>query len=109
MLNEVKRNILASPERILLDFESAAVNAFRSALPSATVTGCHGRPQKFFQGGKATFRLSFSDCWRCNANGHIKKEMFSVTATVAYSVFLVRRFYIEKMFVLVSMDFLKLS
>jgi len=34
--------ILASPgERILLDFESAAINAFRSAFPSATVTGYH--------------------------------------------------------------------
>jgi len=40
MLNEVKRIILASPERILLDFESAAINAFKSAFPSATVTGC---------------------------------------------------------------------
>jgi len=42
MLNEVKRRIiLASPERILLDFESATVNAFRAAIPSATVTGCY--------------------------------------------------------------------
>jgi len=30
--------------------------------------------------------------------------MSSVTATVAYSVFLVRNVYSEKMFVLVSMD-----
>jgi len=30
----------------------------------------HGRPQKFFRdGAKSTFRLSFSACWRCNANG----------------------------------------
>jgi len=41
MLNEVKRILLASPERMLLDFESAATNAFRSAFPSATVTGCY--------------------------------------------------------------------
>jgi len=44
MLNEVKGTIpLASPERILLDFESAAtrVNFFRSAFPHATVTGCY--------------------------------------------------------------------
>ena len=35
-LNEVKRMIiLASPERILLDFEGVAVNAFKSAFPSA--------------------------------------------------------------------------
>jgi len=42
MLNEVKRMIpLAAPERILLDFEIAATNAFRSAFPNATVTGCY--------------------------------------------------------------------
>jgi len=42
MLNKVKRIIiLASPETILLDFESAAINAFRSAFPSTTVTGCY--------------------------------------------------------------------
>jgi len=35
--------------------------------------------------------------------------MFSATATVAYSVFLVRKLYSEQMFVLVSMDFLRLS
>jgi len=35
--------------------------------------------------------------------------MFSVTATVAYSVFLVRKLYSEQTFVLVSMDFLRLS
>jgi len=39
MVNEVKRMIiLASPERILLDFESATINAFRSAFSNATVT-----------------------------------------------------------------------
>jgi len=42
MLNEVKiMNILASAERIVLDFGSAAINAFRSSFPSATVTGCY--------------------------------------------------------------------
>jgi len=43
MLNEVTRIIiLASPEIILLDFESATtgIDAFRSAFPNATVTGC---------------------------------------------------------------------
>ena len=40
MLNEVRRIIiLSSPERILLDVESAVINAFRSAFPNATVTG----------------------------------------------------------------------
>ena len=42
MLNEVKRMIIsASPERIQLYFEGVAINAFRSAFPSATVTGCY--------------------------------------------------------------------
>jgi len=36
---------------------------------------------------------------------HTKNKMFSVTTTVAYSVFLVRKFYSEQMLVLVSMDF----
>jgi len=29
--------------------------------------------RNFSRGAKSTFCLSFSDCWRCNANGHIKK------------------------------------
>jgi len=33
--------ILAFPQRILLDFESASINAFRSAFPSATATSCY--------------------------------------------------------------------
>jgi len=43
MLNEVKRIIvnLVSPEGILLGFESAVINAVRSALPSATATACY--------------------------------------------------------------------
>jgi len=36
-------------------------------------------------------------------------QMLSVTAIVAHSVFLVRKLYSEQMFVLVSMDFLRLS
>jgi len=40
---------------------------------------------------------------------YTKKKMFNVTATAAYSVFLIRKLYSEKMFVLVSMDFLRLS
>jgi len=40
MLNEVKRIIiLASPERILLDFEGVAMNAFRLTFSRASVTG----------------------------------------------------------------------
>jgi len=37
------------------------------------------------------------------------KKMPIVTATVAYSVFPLRKFYTKKMFVLVSMDILRLS
>jgi len=41
MLNEVKRIIIVPSERIPLYFDSAAINAFRSAFPSATVTSCY--------------------------------------------------------------------
>jgi len=37
------------------------------------------------------------------------KKMSNVTATVAYSVFLVRELYTEQMLVSVSMDILRLS
>jgi len=40
---------------------------------------------------------------------YTKKKMPNVTAAVACSVFLVRKLYSEQMFVLVSMDFLRLS
>jgi len=40
---------------------------------------------------------------------YTKKKIFSVTATLAYSVFIVRKPYNEQMFVLASMDFLRLS
>ena len=40
---------------------------------------------------------------------YTKKKMSNVTAAVACSVFLVRKLYSEQMFVLVSMDFLRLS
>jgi len=40
---------------------------------------------------------------------YTRKKMFNVTATVTCSVFLVRKLYSEQMFVLVSMDFLRLS
>jgi len=38
-----------------------------------------------------------------------KKKMSNVTATVASNVFPVRKIYTEQMFVLVSMDILRLS
>jgi len=40
---------------------------------------------------------------------YTKKKMSNVTATVAYSVFLVRKLYTEQMFVLMSMGILSLS
>jgi len=49
----------------------------------------HVRPQTFFQeGAKPRFWLSFSVCWRCNANGRTRK-ISNVTARVTYSVFLI--------------------
>lgn len=36
-----RMNPLAAPARILLHFESAAISAFRTAFPNATVTGCY--------------------------------------------------------------------
>jgi len=70
MLNEVKKMIiLASPERILLNFESAAINAFRSAFPNATVTGCY-------------FHLTQSVMRNVNRNGmkeeYEKNDMFKI-------------------------------
>jgi len=38
-----------------------------------------------------------------------KRKISNVTATIAYSVFLVRKLYTEKMFVLASMDILRLN
>jgi len=40
MLNEIKRMIILASERIQVDFENAAVNAFRSAFPNATLPVC---------------------------------------------------------------------
>jgi len=39
----------------------------------------------------------------------VHKKPSNFTATVTYSVFPVRKFYTEKMFVLVRMDILRLS
>jgi len=48
--------------------------------------------------------LAMQRKWTCT-----KKNMSNVTATVAYSVFLVRKLYTEQMFVLLSVDILRLS
>jgi len=39
MMNEVERLIILTYERMLLVFDSAVITAFKSAFPSATVTG----------------------------------------------------------------------
>ena len=42
ILRELKNLITSSaPERILVDFEIAALTAFREAYPMATVSGCY--------------------------------------------------------------------
>ena len=71
----------------------------------------HGRPQKFFQGGgKVDILLIFFRLFVMQRKWtYAKKKMLKVTATVAYSVFLVRKLDSEQMIVLVSMDFLRLS
>jgi len=48
--------ILAFPEKILLDFESAAINALRAAFPSATLTDCY-------------FHLTQTIMWKVNGIG----------------------------------------
>jgi len=70
----------------------------------------HGRPQEFFQwGGKVDILLIF--LWLLTMQRkfmYTKKTMSNVTATVAYSAFLVRKVYTEQLFVLVNMDILRL-
>ena len=42
ILDEIKRLIpLANPEKILLDFEKAAINAFTAAYPNTRILGCY--------------------------------------------------------------------
>ena len=74
-------------------------------------TGDHGRPQKISRrGGKVDILLIFF--WLLTMQRKLtytKKKMSNVTATVAYSSFLVRKIYTEQMFVLVSMEIVRLS
>jgi len=70
----------------------------------------HGRPQKFSRGGKVDILFIFF--WLLAMQRKLtytKKKMSNVTATVAYSIFLVRKLCTEQMFVLVSMAILRLS
>ena len=70
----------------------------------------HGRPQKIFQGGKVAILLIFFRLLAMQRKWtYRKKKMSNVTTTVANSVFLVRKLYTEQMFILVSMDILRLS
>ena len=66
-----------------------------------------GVRRHFSRGAKSKFCLYFSVFWRWNANRR-KQKMSNVTATVTYSVCPIRKFYTEKMFVLVRMDILRL-
>jgi len=74
---------------------------------------CHGRPQKFFLGGQSRhFAYVFvvvDDATQIDVYTYTKEKMSNVTATVAYSSFLVRKLYTEQMFVLVSMEIVRLS
>jgi len=48
----------------------------------------HGGPQKFLQGGtKSTFCLSFSVCWRCNANGRTQTRKCPILRQQLHTVF----------------------
>jgi len=83
----------------------------KKTLHEITVNSQHGRPQKFFQGGgEVDVLLIFLRLLAMQRKWTYKKEkLSSVTATVAYSVFPVRKLCTEQMFVLVSMDSLILS
>jgi len=77
-----------------------------------SVLNCYGHNHitqflqiNFFRGGQSRhFAIFFRLLAMQRKLTHTKKKMFSVTATVAYSVFLVRKLCIEQMFVLASMD-----
>ena len=72
----------------------------------STVHGTMGVLRNFSRGGQSRhFAYLFQIVGDATQMDIYKKEMFSVTATVAYSVFLVRKLYNEQMLVLVSMDF----
>jgi len=68
-----------------------------------------GVRRKFSRGGKVdTLHIFLRLLAMQRKWTYTKKQMSSVTATVAYSVFLRRKHYSEQMFVLVSMDFFRL-
>jgi len=68
--------ILVSPERILLDFESVALNVFRSEFPYATVTGCYIHLTKPIAGLFNYFKKgSGYKCQNFSMSGHSHKIM----------------------------------
>ena len=68
-----------------------------------------GVRRKFSRGGKVDNLLIFFRLLAMQRKWTYTKKMSNDTATVAYSVFPVRKLYTEQMFVLVSMDTLRLS
>jgi len=69
-----------------------------------------GFRRKFSRGGKVAILLIFFRLLAMQRKWtYTKEKMFNVTATVAYSVFLVRKLYSEQMLILVSIDILRLS
>jgi len=69
-----------------------------------------GVRRKFSRGVKDDILLMFF--WLLTMQRKLtytKKKMSNVTPTVAYSAFLIRKFFTEQMFVLVSMDISKVS
>jgi len=87
-----------------------AIRNLERQVPKASLCGSHGVRRNFSKGGKDNIFLIFFWLLRMQLKPtHTKKKMSSVTATVAYSVFLVRKLDTEQMFVLVSMGILRLS
>ena len=66
-----------------------------------------------FPGGAQSQHFAYlSSCWQASMQRkwtYTKNKMFNAAETVACSAFLVRKLYSEQIFVLVSMDFLRLS
>jgi len=71
---------------------------------------CHGRPQNFSQGGEADILLIFFRLLAMQRKWtYTKRKCPMLRQTVANSVFPGRKLYTEQMFVLVSMNILRLS
>jgi len=69
----------------------------------------HGRPQKFFQGEESRHFAYLFQFVGDATQMDVHKKLSNFTATVTYSVFPIRKFYTEKIFVLVRMDILRVS